>query len=85
MIDEGEWLDKDAAAAIAGINPRTLTNKAKNGEIPAERRGGLRQWYFRRADMEALRESYKQPPQTVRKSGRSATVEAHTAPAQAEA
>lgn len=79
MSDEGEWLDKEAAAAIAGINPRTLTNKAAAGEVQGERRGGLRQWYFRRADMEALRESYKQPPETVRSAGCNAAVDKHIA------
>ena len=77
MIDEGEWLDKDAAAVIAGINPRTLTNKAAAGDVPGERRGGLRQWYFRRADMEALRESYKQPPAVLRSAGQGASVDSH--------
>lgn len=61
MTEQGEWLDKDDAARIVGINPRTLTNLAAAGRVPGERRTGRRQWYFRREDMLALRKSYEQP------------------------
>ena len=73
VTDEGEWLDKGEAARIAGINPRTLTNLAAAGKVPGERRSGRRQWYFRRADMEALRRHYEQPKPTATRTPTAAT------------
>ncbi len=46
------WLDTASAAALLGINPRTLTKRAAAGEVPASRIGKL--WRFRREDVEAL-------------------------------
>lgn len=57
VSDEGlDWLDKHEAARISGYNARTLTNKAMRSEVRAEKRGTLKQWYFWRADIEALRQ-----------------------------
>lgn len=46
------WLDTSAAAALLGVEPRTLQRRAAAGEIPAARVG--RVWRFRRADLERL-------------------------------
>ncbi len=47
-----EWLDTASAAALLGVNPRTITKRAAAGEIPASRIGKL--WRFRRSDLERL-------------------------------
>jgi hypothetical protein len=65
VIEQGQdWLDKHEAARLSGYNPRTLTNKAKVGELRAEQRpvrGAVKGWFFWRADIEALKPG--QPPQ----------------------
>lgn len=47
-----EWLDAASAAALLGINRRTLLKRAAAGDVHGSRIGRL--WRFRRVDIERL-------------------------------
>lgn len=47
-----EWLDTESAAALLGVNARTITKRATAGQIPGAKIGKL--WRFRRSDLERL-------------------------------
>jgi len=50
-------LDKNEAAKVLDLHPRTVTNKAARGEIRGIRRTGRKEWYFRPDDLEAYKAS----------------------------
>ena len=47
-----EWLDSKGAAALLGVNVRTIAKLAQSGKVPSSRVGKLLR--FRRADLLAL-------------------------------
>lgn len=62
MSDEG-LLTVEEAAQYLKLNPRTVSNKAQRGEIPARKVGG--HWRFQPEDLRTYNEADSAPEESI--------------------